>query len=127
MKFRRTLIGGGVRENRVLQAAFSLTVDVKLLGIISMHVDALLYGFFDGPVGQIAISHIKQHFEIIRVQLLFLWQGSAPGPSRTETIPSTLRARQPRRNSVRTALRAAPRAREESGARALDSVGPGGV
>ena len=74
-KFRRTLIGGGVRENRVLQAAYTLTVDGKVLGIIAMHVDDLLYAF-DGPVGQGVLS---RNLEIIRVQLIFLWQGSAPG------------------------------------------------
>ena len=44
-KFRRTLIAGGVRENRVLSAVYCLT-DGQLQGI-----DA-----FDGPVGQGVIT-----------------------------------------------------------------------
>ena len=52
-KFRRTLIAGGVRENRVLSAVFPLTV-------VATHVDDLLYAF-DGPVGHGVIDHIKQH------------------------------------------------------------------
>ena len=50
-KFRRTLIAGGVRENRVLSAVYTLTVDSQLRGIVATHVDDLLYAF-DGPVGQ---------------------------------------------------------------------------
>ena len=59
-KFRRTLIVGGVRENRVLSAVYTLTVDGQLRGIVATHVDDLLYAF-DGPVGQGVIDHIKQH------------------------------------------------------------------
>ena len=59
-KFRRTLIAGGVRENRVLSAVYTLTVDGQLRGIVATHVDDLLYAF-DGPVGQGVIDHIKQH------------------------------------------------------------------
>ena len=59
-KFRRTLIAGGVRENRVLSAVYSLTVDGQLRGIVATHVDGLLYAF-DGPVGQGVIDHTKQH------------------------------------------------------------------
>ena len=59
-KFRRTLIAGGVRENRVLSAVCTLTVDDQLRGNIATHVDDLLYAF-DGPVGQGVIDHIKQH------------------------------------------------------------------
>ena len=59
-KFRRTLIAGGVRENRVLSAVNTLTVDGQLRGIVATHVDDLLYAF-DGPVGQGVIDHIKQH------------------------------------------------------------------
>ena len=60
IKFRRTLIAGGVRENRVLSAENTLTVDGQLQGIVATHVDDLLYAF-DGPVGQGVIDHIKQH------------------------------------------------------------------
>ena len=59
-KFRRTLIAGGVRENRVLSAVYTLTVDGQLRGIVATHVNDLLYAF-DGPVGQGVINHIKQH------------------------------------------------------------------
>ena len=59
-KFRRTLIAGGVRENRVLSAVYTLTVDGQLRGIVATHVDDLLYTF-DGPVGHGVIDHIKQH------------------------------------------------------------------
>ena len=59
-KFRRTLIAGGVRENRVLSAVYTLTVDGQLRGIVATHVDDLLYAF-DGPVGQGVIDHIKKH------------------------------------------------------------------
>ena len=53
-------IAGGVRENRVLSAVYTLTVDGQLRGIVATHVDDLLYAF-DGPVGQGVIDHIKQH------------------------------------------------------------------
>ena len=33
-KFRRTLIAGGVREDRVLSAVYTLTVDDQLRGIV---------------------------------------------------------------------------------------------
>ena len=59
-KFRRTLIAGGVRENRVMSAVYTLTVDGQLRGIVVTHVDDLLRAF-DGPVGQGVIDHIKQH------------------------------------------------------------------
>ena len=59
-KFRRTLIAGRVRENRVLSAVYTLTVDDQLRGIVATHVDDLLYAF-DGPVGHGVIDHIKQH------------------------------------------------------------------
>ena len=59
-KFRRPLIAGGVRENRVLSAVYTLTVDGQLRGIVATHVDDLLYAF-DGPVGEGVIDHIKQH------------------------------------------------------------------
>ena len=59
-KLRRTLIAGGVRENRVLSAVYTLTVDDQLRGIVATHVDDLLYAF-DGPVGHGVIDHIKQH------------------------------------------------------------------
>ena len=62
-KFRHTLIAGGVRENRVLSAVYTLTVDGKLRGIVATHVDDLLYAF-DGPVGQGVIDHIKQHLTL---------------------------------------------------------------
>ena len=39
--FRRTLIAGGVRENRVLSAVYTLTVDGQLRGIVATHVDDL--------------------------------------------------------------------------------------
>ena len=58
-KFRRTLIAGGVRENRVLPAVYTLTVDGQLRGIVATHVDDLLYAFV-GPVGHGVIDHIKQ-------------------------------------------------------------------
>ena len=59
-KFRRTLIAGGVRENSVLPAVYTLTVDDQLRGIVATHVDDLLYAF-DGPVGHGVVDHIKQH------------------------------------------------------------------
>ena len=59
-KFRRTLIAGVVRENRVLPAVYTLTVDGQLRGIVATHVDDLLYAF-DGPVGHGVIDHIKQY------------------------------------------------------------------
>ena len=59
-KFRRTLIAGGVRENRVLSAVYTLTVDGQLRGIVATHVVDLLCAF-DGPVGQGVIDHIKKH------------------------------------------------------------------
>ena len=59
-KFRRTLIAGGVRENRVFSAVYTLTVDGQLRGIAATHVDDLLYAF-DEPVGHGVIDHIKQH------------------------------------------------------------------
>ena len=59
-KFRRTLITGGVRENRVLPTVYTLTVDGQLRGIVVTQVDDLLYAF-DGLVGHGVIDHIKQH------------------------------------------------------------------
>ena len=59
-KFRRTLIAGGVRENRIFPAVYTLTIDGQLRGIVATHVDDLLYAF-DGVVGRGVIDHIKQH------------------------------------------------------------------
>ena len=59
-KFRRTLLVGGVRENRFLQSVYTLTVDGKLQGISATHEDDLLDAF-DGTNGRSVVNHIKQH------------------------------------------------------------------
>ena len=71
-KFRSTLIGRGVRENRVLQAVYTLTVDGKLPG---HHRHAR-----GRPAERLRrTSRAPDLVERIRVQLLFLCQRSAPG------------------------------------------------
>ena len=74
-KFRRTLIAGGVGENRVLSALYTLTVDGQLRGIVATHVDDLLFAF-DGLVGHGVIFDLVKR---VRVQLLVLWARSATG------------------------------------------------
>ena len=58
-KFRHTLIAGGVRENRVFSAVYTLTVDGQLRGIVATHVDDLLCAF-DGPVGHGVIDRGRE-------------------------------------------------------------------
>ena len=58
-KFRRTLIAGGVRENRVLPAVHTVTVEDQLRALLPRTWTILCA--FDGPVGHGVIDHIKQH------------------------------------------------------------------
>ena len=73
-KFRRTLIAGGVRENRVLPAVHTVTVEDQLRGIVATHVDDPLCirrtcrSWCDRS-HQTAFDLVER----IRVQLLVLW------------------------------------------------------
>ena len=80
-KFRRTLIAGGVRENRVLSAVYTLKVDGQLRGIVATHVDDLFVRLRRTCRPGCDRSH-QTAFDLVqgvRVQLLVLWARGATG------------------------------------------------
>ena len=106
-KFHRTLLGGGVRENQVLQAVCTLTLDGKLLGIIGPHVGALLYAY-DGLVGQGVTDYIKQRLVLSKESECNYSFCSRDAQLAVEKeIPCILLARRRTGKSVRSASRAA--------------------